>query len=46
MTDVATLNIDIDMENGFGIAHILYRISFAESESMVNEIRISVEEMK
>lgn len=46
VTDVATLNIDIDMENGFGIAHILYRISFAESESMVNEIRISVEAIK
>lgn len=46
MTDVATLNLDIDMENGFGTAHILYRISFAESESMVNEIRIIVEALR
>lgn len=46
MTDVATLNIDIDMTDGFGQVLILYRISFAESESMVNEIRITVEELR
>lgn len=46
MTDVATLNIDIDMDQGLGKANILYRISFAESESMVNEIQITVEAQK
>lgn len=46
MTDVATLSIDIDMNDGFGQAQVLYRISFAESESMVNEIRIQVEAIK
>lgn len=46
MTDVATLNIDLDMDQGLGKANILYRISFAESESMVNEIQITVEAQK
>lgn len=46
VTDVATLNLSIDMNDGYGEAQILYRISFAESEYMVNEIRITVEAVK
>lgn len=46
MTDVATLNLSINMEDGYGEAQILYRISFAESEYMVNEIRVTIEAMK
>lgn len=46
MTDVATLSLKIDMADGYGEAQILYRISFAESEYMVNEIRITIEATK
>lgn len=46
MTDIATLSLNIDMTDGLGRVHILYRISFAESESMVNEIQITLEAMK
>lgn len=46
VTDIETIKLDIDMQDGAGTAKIFYRISFAQAESMLNEVRITVKEIE
>lgn len=46
VTDIETMKLDIDMRDGVGSAKVYYKISFAQSESMMNEVRITVKELE
>ena len=44
LTEIQTLDLAIDMPDGIGTALLHYKISFANSESMLTEVKITIKE--